>query len=128
MFVLNATVCRLCTLFSEILPSHATCSIIDGFQQLCNVKKHKTSNITTQYGALLTRNLNQVGEYPPTLANRPPTPGVLPKWVNQLFFVILWPVEVVSGKSLKLYPPCHILKLKCSIFNFGWVFAPNPMA
>jgi len=27
--------------------------------------------------------------------NRPPTPGILPKWVNRLFFVILWPVEVV---------------------------------
>jgi len=34
----------------------------------------------------------KLGKNPPTLANRPPTPGVSPKWVNWLFFVILWPV------------------------------------
>ena len=33
--------------------------------------------------------------HPPTRANRPPTPGLSPKWVNRLFFVILWPVERV---------------------------------
>ena len=33
--------------------------------------------------------VNYVGENPPTRANRPPTPGISPKWVNRLFFE-LW--------------------------------------
>ena len=32
---------------------------------------------------------------PRTWANRLPTPGILPRLVNGLFSVILWPVEVV---------------------------------
>jgi len=46
---------------------------------------------------------NQVGKNPPTRANRPPTPGISPKWVNRLFFVILWPVDgiVHSHSSTK---------------------------
>ena len=37
--------------------------------------------------------VNYVGENLPTRANRPPTPGISPKWVNRLFFVNLWPVD-----------------------------------
>jgi len=29
-----------------------------------------------------------VGENPPTRANRKPTPGISPKWVNRLFFTV----------------------------------------
>ena len=32
--------------------------------------------------------------------NRPPIPGISPKWVSLLFFVILWPVETVDKKSI----------------------------
>jgi len=33
----------------------------------------------------------------------------------------------VSEKSLKLLPPGgHILKLKCTKFDFGWGSAPDP--
>jgi len=39
--------------------------------------------------------VNYMGENPPTRSNRPPTPGISPKWLNRLFFVILWPVERV---------------------------------
>ena len=37
--------------------------------------------------------MQTMGENPPTRANHPPTPGISPKWVNRLFFVILWPVD-----------------------------------
>ena len=41
---------------------------------------------TTQSNFL---HINYMGENPPTRANRPPTPGISPKWVNRLFLE-LW--------------------------------------
>ena len=35
-------------------------------------------------------------------------------------------VGTISGKSQKLLPPGVILKLKCTIFDFGWGSAPDP--
>jgi len=43
-----------------------------------------------------------VGESTCTQANHPPIPGILPKWVNQLFFIILWPIEVAWLRLLLL--------------------------
>jgi len=68
-----------------------------------------------------------VNEKPPTRANRPPTAGISPKWVNRLFFVILWPVggrgklgKLILRKIIKIAATrCHILKLKCTKFDFS---------
>jgi len=71
--------------------------------------------------------VNQVGETPLTRAYRPPTPGILPEWVNRLFLVILWPVEVVSEKSLKLLPPDVIFKAKMHQIRFWMGQRPDPL-
>ena len=44
------------------------------------------------------------GENAPTRTNRTPTPVISDKWTDRLFFVILWPLDVVAGKSLQLLP------------------------
>ena len=63
----------------------------------------KSLQMTHWIKSIFTRKLG--GLKPTHSANRPPTPDISPKWVNRLFFVILWPVEVVSRKSSKLLPP-----------------------
>ena len=60
--------------------------------------------------------VDQMGENPHTGANRARTPGILPKWVSRLFFVILWPVETV-GKN-QFYLSQNALKLTCSNVEF----------
>jgi len=59
--------------------------------------------------------------------NRPTAADEKTTRVFCILFVISL-VGTISGKSLKLLPPtrCHILKLKCTKFDFGWGSAPDP--
>ena len=56
-----------------------------------------------------------MGEQAPTWANRSPNPGISPKWVNRLFFVVLWPIETVDKNQFYIFQ--NALKLTCSNLN-----------
>ena len=57
----------------------------------------------------------QVGE------NHPPTPGISHEWVNRLFFLYSMTGKGSLRKIIKIVATiCHILKLKCTKFDFGW--------
>ena len=46
---------------------------------------------------------------------------------NLLFLVVISLVGPISAKIIKTVTTrCHILKLKCTKFHFGWGSAPNP--
>ena len=50
------------------------------------------------------------------------------RWLRFTFTVktVRYLISCVSAKSLKLLPPCQILRLKYTKFDFGWGLCPRP--
>ena len=70
--------------------------------------------------------VNYVGKNQSTRANHPPTPGISPK-ID--YFSLAYFIAGRGGlrEIIKIaVTRCHILKLKCIKFDFGWGYAPHP--